>query len=167
MIRIAITGPESSGKTALAIALGERLSAPVYLEFAREFIDGLNRGYTQEDLETIALGHLAQFSDSTKEIQIIDTDFIVLKVWSKVRFGSVSATILEHIQSNYFDLHILCTPDIPWEADVQREHPNLREELYEMYLEELKTSKKSFITVSGSLEDRIKKSIEAISLIQN
>lgn len=167
MIRIAITGPESSGKTALAIALGERLNAPVFLEFAREFIDRLNRDYTQEDLDTIAFGHLAQFSNSEEEIQVIDTDFIVLKIWSQVRFGSVSTTILEHIQSDYFDLHILCTPDIPWEEDAQREHPHMREELYEMYLEELKSANKPFVIVSGSLESRLKKSIEVIASYQN
>ena len=53
MIRIAITGPESSGKTTLANLLGEKLNATVFLEFARAYLDELDRDYNQEDLDQI------------------------------------------------------------------------------------------------------------------
>lgn len=167
MIRIAITGPESSGKTALTIALGNELNRPIFLEFAREYLENLDRPYNQEDLELICDGHLQQFIDSNAEIQLVDTDFIVLKIWSEVKFGSVSSNIQAAVDANYFDLHILCTPDIPWEFDPQREHPEQREELFELYIKELNQSKKHFITVSGSMENRIKKSCEAIASIRS
>lgn len=167
MIRIAITGPESSGKTKLTETLAESLNAIFFSEFALDYIDQLDRPYTQNDLDIICEGHLNQFKESTAPLQLIDTDFIVLTVWSKVKFGTVSDTIKTAAASNYFDLHILCTPDIPWEFHPQREHPNMRDELFEMYQQELTASKKRFITVSGSLEDRVKKSIEAIGFIRS
>ena len=171
MIRIAITGPESSGKTTLANLLGEHLNGTVFPEFARSYLDKLNREYTQEDLDEICEGHLGQFqgegeSESEGEIQIIDTDFVVLKIWSEVKFGSVSAPISSAVSENHFDLHILCTPDIPWEYDPQREHPNQREELFQLYQKELISSKKNFIEVSGTLVERLEKSLEAITAIQ-
>ncbi len=166
MIRIAITGPESSGKTALTEALANELSAPFFPEFALNYIDQLDRPYTQHDLDVICDGHLAQFRESQAPVQIVDTDFIVLTVWSNVKFGSVSAKIQAAVAANYFDLHILCTPDIPWEFHPQREHPNMRDELFQLYLEELTATGKPFIIVSGSLDERIKKSIDAIAALQ-
>ena len=167
MIRIAITGPESSGKTKLTETLSEKLNAPFFPEFALDYIDQLDRPYIQNDLDLICDGHLNQFNESQAPLQIIDTDFIVLTVWSKVKFGNVSKKIQAAVDSNYFDLHILCTPDIPWEYHPQREHPNMRDELFQMYLEELMAAGKLFITVSGSLTERLEKSIDAIRLIQS
>ena len=166
MIRVAITGPESSGKTTLAHALSSTLNGTVFPEFARSYLEKLNRDYEQSDLDRISEGHLAQFIQSEKALQLIDTDFVVLKIWSEVKFGSVSDEITSAVNSNHFDLHILCTPDIPWEYDPQREHPNQREELFDRYKKELIASKKNFIVVSSTLEERIKKSCAAIAAIQ-
>ena len=167
MIRIAITGPESSGKTTLVNLLGEKLNSTVFPEYARTYLENLNRDYEENDLNEICKGHLAQFQcEKEHESVIVDTDFIVLKIWSEVRFGSVSETISTAVNSNHFDLHILCTPDIPWEYDPQREHPNQREELFQLYRTELISSKKNFIEVSGTLDERLKKSCEAIASIQ-
>ena len=167
MIRIAITGPESSGKTTLAFALGKELNGAVFPEFARTYLETLDRDYSQIDLDKICEGHLAQFNQSEENIQLVDTDFVVLKIWSEVKFGSVSQKISSAINSNYFNLHILCTPDIPWEYDPQREHPNQREELFDLYTKELIASNKNYVVVSGSLENRIEKSCEAIAEIQS
>jgi nicotinamide riboside kinase len=166
MIRIAITGPESSGKTALTEALAKELLAPFFPEFALTHIDQLDRPYTQHDLDIMCDGHLAQFNESQSPLQIVDTDFIVLTVWSKVKFGSVSEKIQAAVAANYFDLHILCAPDIPWEFHPQREHPTMRDELFQLYIEELTATEKPFIIVSGSLDERIKKSIDAIAALQ-
>ena len=167
MIRIAITGPESSGKTTLAYALGKELNGTVFPEFARTYLETLGRDYSQADLDKICEGHLAQFIQSKENIQVIDTDFVVLKIWSEVKYGEASQEITSAVNSNHFDLHILCAPDIPWEYDPQREHPNQREELFELYTKELITSNKNYIVVSGSLENRIEKSREAIAVIQS
>ncbi|MFK7784095.1 MAG: AAA family ATPase [Crocinitomicaceae bacterium] len=170
MIRIALTGPESSGKTTLAHQLGDHLNAPVFLEYARTYLENLEREYIQEDLDRMCEGHLEQFEQEVKsksDFLIVDTDFIVLKIWSKVRFGSVSKIILDAVDSSYFDLHILCSPDIPWEYDPQREHPDQRDELFQLYRQELTLSQKNFIEVSGSEEERLKKSLAAIASIQS
>ena len=165
MIRVAITGPESCGKTTLAEALSEKLNGTLFLEYGREYLESLDQEYVQEDLDRICTGHLAQFIDCEDELQIIDTDFVVLKVWSLVKYANASETILNEITANHFDLHILCAPDIPWEYDPFREHPEMREELFKRYIEELTNHQKHFIIVSGSLEERIEKSCAAIAAI--
>ena len=162
MIRIALTGPESSGKTTLAIALAEHFSASLHLEYARLYLEQLNRPYEHSDLDKIALGHLAQFEKDGSPLQIIDTDFIVMHDWSQRRFGSITPLIDELVARNYFDLHILCTPDMPWEFDDQREYPNDRDRLFADYHSLLQEKKKRFIVVSGSEAERKEKSVDAI-----
>ena len=71
MIRIAITGPESSGKTTLTNLLGETLNASVFPEYARTYLENLERDYVQDDLDEICEGHLHQFMQSESEIQLL------------------------------------------------------------------------------------------------
>jgi nicotinamide riboside kinase len=54
MRRIAITGPESSGKTTLCEALAAHYAAPFVEEVARDYLTGLGRAYTADDLRVIA-----------------------------------------------------------------------------------------------------------------
>ena len=74
----------------------------------------------------------------------------------------MSEVILELVRKDFFNLHILCSPDIPWEEDELRETPNSRLQLFEFYKESLHNYNKNFIVVSGSHKNRIEKSIEAI-----
>ncbi|MFT5778098.1 MAG: NadR type nicotinamide-nucleotide adenylyltransferase [Crocinitomicaceae bacterium] len=166
MIRIALTGPESSGKTTLSEALTSELKGILVPEFARAYLSKINHEYRQEDLNKIAHGHLESFLNLDNSVQIIDTDFIVLKIWSDEKYGTSSAYIEELVGKNHFDLHILCSPDIPWEEDPLRENPLDRDRLFKRYQEELIASKKTFITVSGPLEERVQKSKEAILTIR-
>jgi nicotinamide riboside kinase len=53
-IRIAVTGPESTGKTTLAKQLAEHFSGQYIPEFAREYVEKLSDHYTYEDVEIIA-----------------------------------------------------------------------------------------------------------------
>jgi len=162
MKRIAITGPESSGKTTLAVALARHFGVSAVPEYAREFLIENGQSYTQGDLDDIAEGHEQNINLSQNSINIIDTDFIVLKIWSEYKYEFASSYINSLVSENHFDLHILCAPDIPWEEDPLRENPNDRHELFERYLETLNSFKKDFIIVSGLPEMRLKKSIKAI-----
>lgn len=163
MKRIAITGPESSGKTTLTNALARHFGVKPVSEYAREFLAANGLGYCQEDLDFIAEGHEQNIQLSQNSINIIDTDFIVLKIWSEFKYDFASGYINSLVSENHFDLHILCAPDIPWEEDPLRENPNDRHDLFERYLDTLNNFKKDFIIVSGLPEARLKKSIDAIN----
>ena len=51
MIRIAITGPESSGKTTLCQALSEHFNIGYIPEFARAYLEKTEGEYNQSDLD--------------------------------------------------------------------------------------------------------------------
>ena len=58
MLKVIVTGAESSGKTTLCNALTEHFNIPFIAEFAREFLNKLDGNYTQDDLLAIAKGQL-------------------------------------------------------------------------------------------------------------
>ena len=162
MLRIATTGPESSGKTTLCTALSDYFNVPFIPEYARTFLKGKNITYKQSDLDLIALGQMNSLLTSSFNPLISDTDFCVLEVWSKYKYQNVSKLIQEFTAKGFFDLHILCTPDIPWEEDKLRENPNSRKNLFELYKSSLLKHNKNFIVVSGEHLKRVKKSIQII-----
>jgi len=171
MIKIALTGPESSGKTTLSELLAKHFAIDFVPEFARAYLEQSNGTYEKDDLAKIAHGQLrailsAQQEHPTRKVLISDTDFVVIAVWSNYKYGSIDKEIDALVHSTIFDLHILCEPDIPWEKDDLRENPDDREELFALYEEALNRYGKNYIVVNGSNEKRLKKVTKAIELIQ-
>lgn len=157
MKRFAVTGPESSGKTTLAIALAEKYTGIFIPEFARAYLEQKNGLYSIEDLDVIAEKQLALWEEvSTEKLLFCDTEMLVLKIWSEFKYGTCSTFILEALRNQQFEHYFLCRPDIDWEEDPLRENPEDREELFERYLSELKKQGIPFTIVEGSLENRIK-----------
>ena len=167
MLRIAITGPESSGKTTLCRLLSDYFKVPFISEYARTFLENTSGAYQQSDLDFIAKEHLKNILSSTHSVSISDTDFSVLEIWSEYKFKKSSRLIKELAGKDLFGLHILCRPDIPWEADDLRENEHSRLYLFELYKASLIMHRKNFIVVEGPVKNRIKKSIEYIEQIIN
>jgi nicotinamide riboside kinase len=49
----------------------------------------------------------------------------------------------------------LCRPDIPWEEDPLREHPEQREQLFDLYHKSLIEHNLPFTIVEGDLPNRL------------
>ena len=163
--KVCVIGPECTGKTELSKALAAHYRTDWVAEYARAYLGKLGRPYDQADLLKIAHGQL-QIKDEcirdANKLLICDTNLIVIKIWSEVKFGTVDADILEKMTERSYDLFLLTYIDVPWENDPLREHPSRREELYQLYLSELKKLQTPFVEVNGPLEQRKKSSIEAI-----
>ena len=54
MKKIVIIGPESTGKTTLTKSLAKHYNCQFVTEYAREYIDNLNRPYVEDDILKIA-----------------------------------------------------------------------------------------------------------------
>jgi nicotinamide riboside kinase len=103
----------------------------------------------------------------TKKLLICDTNLLVIKIWSEVKFGKTDPSILESLADQKYDLQLLTYIDIPWEEDPQREHPDKREALYEMYLKEVKAMSTPFVEIKGERKERRKSAVEAIDKLLN
>ena len=158
--KIIITGPESSGKTTLCQQLSNHFNIPFTQEFARLYIDSLDRDYIINDLLSIAKQQLK----SEFKSQLLDTDLITIKVWSEYKYGRCDKWILDEIEKQKSEkrFYILCSPDIPWQTDNQRESPNDRKKLFEIYKKELENLKHKYFILNG--ENRLEKIIKKIYL---
>ena len=165
--RILILGPESTGKSTLAADLSIYFGEPWVPEFAREYLQKINRPYTYEDLSKIGKGQINledELFQQAKNFLFCDTDLRVIKVWSEHRFGKTHSWILDEISSRVYDLILLTDVDFPWQLDPLREHPELemRQFFFEKYLKLARKSGFTFVHVSGDKNQRLKTSIQAI-----
>jgi NadR type nicotinamide-nucleotide adenylyltransferase len=158
--KIVITGPESTGKTTLAEELAQRLNATLIPEYARSYIENLDRPYTFSDVEMIAKHQMdeeGKFSGEGEDgILLMDTWLIITKVWFEVVFGRVPGWIEEQISKADVDLFLVCAPDIPWVADPVRENGGeMRLKLFDRYINEIKAHGFAFEIVTGTGNLRI------------
>ena len=163
--KVAIVGPESTGKTYLAEALANHFDTVWVPEYARDYLNEINRPYTKDDLEIIALEQLnmeEKLSKRAKKILICDTTLLVIKIWSEYKYGHCEEWIINEVNSRYYNLHILTYIDAPWEDDPQREHPHKREFFYDLYYRELQRLGVDFIEVKGSSLERYDQSVSAV-----
>ncbi len=163
--KIAITGPESTGKSELAKALAQHYNGGFVPEFAREYIDQLNRDYTRDDILFIAQHQLKREQDvleSSEGFLFADTELIVTKIWSLHKYGHCHPWIEAQITKHPYDLFLLCNIDLPWQYDEQREHPHLRSFFFDWYKRELDEYRFPYKIVSGTGKDRLQNAIRMI-----
>lgn len=157
--RIAITGPESTGKTTLAQALAQALEVDWLPEYARSYLEALNRPYTYEDYEAICRGQIEAVQSlqatTARSLFVCDTELMVLKVWGDFKYGRVPTFVDAELKARPADLYVLCGLDVPWIYDPLREHPEKRAELYHVYRKHLQEGGLPMIEVAGSLEERL------------
>ena len=159
MLKVIVTGPESSGKTTLCKALSKHFNLPFLKEYARGYLNELERKYKKDDLLKIAKGQL----NSEANTELLDTDLITIKIWSKYKYGNCDKWILDEIEKQKSEkrFYLLCKPDIPWETDPKRENPNDREEFFEIYKKELGNLGHNYFMLEA--ENRTENSISKIS----
>jgi len=166
-IRIAVTGPESTGKTTLAIQLAEIYHGIYIPEFAREYIEKLPHHYTYEDVEAIAKRQLEQYRStemSSCHLFVFDTWLIITKVWFKWVYKVIPDWLDAQIRKCSIDLFLVCLPDLPWEADPVRENGGEnRLKLLDLYREELKYYNFNYIEISGIGDVRLQAALKAIN----
>jgi nicotinamide riboside kinase len=168
MIRIAITGPECCGKSTLCNWLSERIfDARVVKEYAREYLQkkGNNYAYSQEDVLLIARKTselLTKAFKSHSDALIVDTDFYVLDIWWRERYGESNEEISLMKETYDFDLYLVCQPDLPWESDPLRENEKDRDRLFALYMEDLFNDGKTVEVVKGTGELRMQEVLEKI-----
>jgi nicotinamide riboside kinase len=160
--KIGIVGPESTGKSTLAGAISEHFNAPLVPEAARKYLQDKKGTYVEEDLLEIAQLQLAadpQSSGSAPSIIVYDTTLLVIKIWSEYKFGNCHPWILAQEQNEKYDALLLTDIDLPWEPDPLREHPDKRNELFNIYYRQLLRGKTPFRIISGRGQIRTQKAL--------
>lgn len=167
MFKVAITGPESVGKSTLSQQLAEHFNGKFVSEFAREYVENLKRPYTYHDVEIIAKKQCDQFNaikdgvDNNKVV-FFDTFLIITKMWFQYRWKRIPDWIEKEITSCNMDLYLLCKPDIKWKDDNSRENGDIRDELFDEYKKQLEYYSFKYEIVEGVGEIRLHNATEII-----
>ena len=163
---IVVTGAESTGKSTLTEALAHHFKAPFIPEYARNYVETLNRKYNFHDVEIIARKQVEMFNDMKKsdsEFVFIDTWLIITKIWFEEVFNKVPSWIEHEIKNTKIDLFLVCDTDLPWIPDPVRENGGEnRLKLQEKYIEQIEYYKFDYKIVSGIKNERIRNAIERL-----
>jgi len=188
LIKIAVIGPESTGKSTLCELLAQHYNSQWCPEFAREYLLTHGMDYTYDDLLYIAKGQLAmedeyiqslvgslesgvnssvqdsELGTLNSKLLFIDTDMYVMKVWCEFVFGKCHRWVLDQIIERKYDLYLLCNTDLPWVKDELREYPDLktRDQLYHIYKDIMINQSTPWVDIRGDYDERLQKAIKAV-----
>ncbi len=164
--RIAIIGPESSGKSALSRALAMKYKTTWISEYAREYLSRLDRSYLESDIITIYKEQWELECSAINEAHkflFIDTEFIIGKVWYEHVYNKPCTYFDNMIKQYPYDFYLLTFPDLPWEADPLRENPGKGLYFFEWYKNILEEHNLPYSIVSGIGDDRLQCAVQAIN----
>ena len=169
IIKIAMFGPESTGKTTLSIQLADHYKTEWVPEFARDYLQhkwDTHQGICDvTDMMPIALGQTKLENEKlilANKYLFCDTNLMVTKVFSEVYYNYCDPKLDEAAIKHEYDLFFLTDIDVPWEKDDLRDQPDNRKSVFEVFKETLIKNKKPFITLSGDKELRLKKAVAII-----
>lgn len=166
--RIAITGPESTGKSVLAKKLAEHFNTLWVEEYARSFLTNLKRQYVYDDILHIALQQMHQedlLAAKANKLLFCDTDLLVTRIWCEVKFKKCHSWIMEEMKNRKYDLILLCDIDLNWEPDPLRENPDNRSHLFNLYNKALIESGSGFNIVTGLGNERFQNALRFVEKI--
>jgi nicotinamide riboside kinase len=169
IIKIAFYGPESTGKTTLAMQLASEFETLWVPEFARNYLqekwDSTKKICQPEDLLPIAIGQIRLENHALSKANhylFCDTNLLVTKVFSDIYYGFSDPLLSAASQNHIYDLIFLTDVDVPWEKDDLRDKADNRQETLVIFEQELVKNKKPYIKLSGNKEERLSKAIQII-----
>lgn len=168
--KVVIIGPECTGKSELSEFLASHFATCWVPEYARAYLDSLSRSYEETDLLKIAHGQLRledELISEANRVMFCDTNLLVIKIWSEFKYGRCNEEILKLIEPREYDLYLFTHIDIPWQEDLQREHPHRRQELWEIYKGELTNQNTPVVDIKGERKIRREIAIDAIVSLLN
>lgn len=168
--KIAVVGPESTGKSTIAAQLAEYYNTIWVPEFARGYCETLTAPCTWQDEINMFHGQLElekSLLPKANKLLICDTTFITVKIWSDYTFGKAPQEVLDELPKHPYDFYLLMDIDLPWQDDPLRDFPHLREYFMEVWQRELRALNATYKVISGSDSQRIQNGISAIDCFVN
>lgn len=169
IIKIAMYGPESTGKTTLSTQLAAHYNDGWIPEFARDFLqekwEKKQEVCVEEDLLAIAIGQTKIENEAVSKankLLFCDTNLLVTKVFSDIFYDRCEATLEKAAKEHEYDLVFLTYIDVPWEADDLRDSPNDREKTFKTFEQAIILNGNPYVKIEGNKEERYKKAVQII-----
>lgn len=170
IIKVALFGPESTGKTTLSMQLAEHFKTVYVPEFARDYLqekwDKTAQKCDVNDMLPIAYGQTQLENErlsAANRFLFCATNLMVTKVFAQVYYNFSDPLIEKAVKKHEYDLFFLTDIDIPWEKDDLRDKPEGREAVFAAFKQALIDNNKPFITLSGTDDARFKKAVQLVT----
>ena len=161
VVRIALLGAESTGKSTLAQALAARYGTLWVPEYLREFVEVNARVPYEDDQTGIARTQRAReesfVADArVKDFLFVDTTPLMTAVYSRIYWGRVPPDLLAMEAAHDYAFTLVAAPDLPWVPDgLQRESEEVRQRVHAQLVEVLDARGIPFTLLTGELEERV------------
>jgi len=184
VLRIAVYGAESTGKTELAVKLGAHFGVPVVAEYAREYCDAQGGVLGLEDMVPIAREQWRREDATVAQVQeqfcvlrktdagarplvICDTDALTTMLWSDLLYGTTPDEVRRGAEKRCqnYALYLLLDTDVPFAPDPQRCFPDPadREKCRRIWLGALERRQLPFGWIRGDWAERERAAIAAVN----
>ena len=186
VLRIAVYGPESTGKTKLAAKLAAHFGAPLVTEYARERWDAQGGFLGLEDMLPIAQEQWRREDEAVRaaavcslldykqpdaaarprELVICDTEALTTVLWSDLLYGTAPEAVRRGAEKRCrnYALYLLLDTDVPFVADPQRcfPEPEDREKCRRIWRGALERRQLPFVEIRGDWAERERAAIAAV-----
>jgi NadR type nicotinamide-nucleotide adenylyltransferase len=160
VLRVAILGAESSGKSTLAQALAEQYQTLWVPEYLREFVEVSGRVPREDDqfgIARIQREREEAAAATANRLLFCDTTPMMTAIYSRWYWGRVDAGLAALDATHPYQFTVVTAPDGPWMPDgLQRESPEVRQRVHEQLLAVLAERGIAYALVQGGLEDRLR-----------
>jgi NadR type nicotinamide-nucleotide adenylyltransferase len=164
--KIAVVGPESTGKSTMSAYLAKHYNTVWVPEYARGYCEQLTAPPTWQDEINMFYGQLALEREmdplATNNLLICDTTFITVKIWSDEMFGRSPQEVLDELPKHPYDLYLLLDIDMPWEEDPLRDFPHMRDHFMNVWYKELNELNANYVLISGTGQGRYDSAVKAV-----
>jgi NadR type nicotinamide-nucleotide adenylyltransferase len=161
LVRICVTGPESTGKTTLSRSIADWMGTEWVPEASRVYAERVRRELLWSDVEPIAREHIAltQAGDAMARAGgarsiILDTDLVSTVIYSRHYYGSVPRWVARQEGKRRADLYLLCDVDVPWMPDGIRDRPTDRGQMFARFNRALRRRRSKLAVISGEWHTR-------------
>lgn len=172
--RVALVGPESTGKTTLAAALAAHFGTTWVAEYGREHTAGMDTrpgtpDLTPDDIRAIAREQPRREDAAARaanRLLFCDTDVLVTATWGELYFGTcppeVRAAAREAARAGRYALTLLLDTDVAWTDDGTRAHAHARRWHFERLRALLEEDGRPYVVVSGTGPARLAAAAAAV-----
>lgn len=169
--KIVLFGPESTGKTTLCKELAKYFLVDWKPEYARLYLENkLNSNILtdaicpEEDLMPIVLGQieLENTIENNNKFVFLDTNPLETLVYAKYYFNKTYPWLEKIVGFRKYDYYLLTDISVVWQPDILRDKPNNRQEIFDLFLNELIIRKLDFDIITGLNENRLNNAIQFI-----
>jgi len=165
VIRVVLTGSESTGKTTLAGQLAVHYGAELVPEFVRAYAEQQGGIIEFSDHGPIARGQIALEDGHIARAQglvVQDTDLLSTVVYCKHYFGHCPPWIEEAAAARRPDLYLVCEIDIDWIADGVRDRGHMRDDMQHLFRDAVRASGVASANITGLGDERLERAVDAI-----